>query len=72
MLIRIFQARIDNAYYPRVYKCVYTITLNKPQNGDYTEPKAWQLIALLNTTGSALGSIMATKINHLTEQFQLI
>ena len=72
LLTPIFQAYIDHAYHPHAYKCAHTIILKKPQKDDYTTPKAWQPIALLNTTGKALESIMATKISHLTEMHQLI
>lgn len=71
-LTPIFQACINYAYHFLAYKCSHTIILKKNQKEDYTTPKAWQPIALLNTTGKVLKFIMAAKINYLTETHQLI
>lgn len=72
LLTPIFQAYITHVYHPHAYRCASTITLKKPQKDDYTTPKAWRPIALLNTTGKALESIMAVKISHLTEMYRPI
>lgn len=67
ILTSIFQACIDNGYHPHAYKCAHTITLKKPKKENYTTPKAWRPIALLNTTGKVLESVIAVKLSYLTE-----
>ena len=46
--------------------------LKKPAKGDYSQPKAYRLIALLNTLGKALESIIAKRISFLTETYGLL
>ena len=72
LLTPLFQACVNEGYHPKVFKIANTITLKKPGKGNYTDPKAWRPIALLNTLGKALESIIARKISHLTEEFKLI
>lgn len=59
-------------YHPRAYKDAHTITLKTRQKDDYTTPKAWSPIALLNTTGKVFESVMAAKMSYLTERHRLI
>ena len=72
MLKPIFQACVTLACHPQAFKAAHTIALKKPQKEDYTTPKAWRPIALLNTMGKALNSIMAAKMSYLTEAHRLI
>lgn len=48
------------------------MVLRKPVKGDYTQPKAYRPIALLNTLSKALESIMATRISFVAEEFELL
>lgn len=49
-----------------------TMALKKPGKEDYTTPKAYRPIALLNTLGKAVESIMARKITYLAEKYNLL
>lgn len=69
MLTSIFQACVDNTYHPYAYKCAHTIILKKPQKDNYTSPKTWRPIALLNTTRKILEFIMVIKISYLMKQY---
>ena len=46
--------------------------INKPQKPDYTVPKAYRPIALVNTIAKLLSTIVAEDIVHLTEVHQLL
>lgn len=72
LLTPIFQACAEQRYHPRAYKEAHIIPLKKPQKDDYTTPEAWRSIALWNTIGKVLESMMTTKMNYLTEQHWLI
>ena len=72
LLTPLFQACATLEYHPRTFREAHTIALKKPGKADYTTPKAYRPIALLNTMGKALESIMAEKIAYLAERFQLL
>lgn len=72
LLTQLFNACATLAYHPRCFREVRTIALKKPGKPDYTTPKAYRPIALLNTLGKALEFIMAKKITHLAEHHDLL
>lgn len=72
LLTPLFQACIDLSYHPSEFKMANTLAIKKPGTGDYTEPKAYRPIALLNTLGKVLESIMSKKICFLTESHCLL
>ena len=49
------------------FKKAHVIVLRKSNKEDYAQPKAYRFIALLNTLNKALKSIIAVRINYLTE-----
>lgn len=67
-LHKLYNDCVNLAYYPRHSKKLITIVLQKPSGEeprDYTSAKAYSPIALLNTLGKALESLLATRINYL-------
>ena len=46
--------------------------LRKPGKSDYTDPAAYRPIALLNTLGKVLESIVATRLKDLAERNNLL
>lgn len=49
-----------------------TVALRKPGKKDYSDVKAYRLIALLNATGKVLESVIATRISWAVGQFSLL
>ena len=68
----LFNVCLNNGYCYDRFKESITITLKKPAKGDYSQPKAYRSIALLNTLGKALESIIAKRISYLAETFGLL
>ncbi len=68
----LMQASINLAHFPKPFKHTTTIVLRKPGKPDYTEAKAYRPIALENTLGKVMESIMADVISYLTEEYQLL
>ncbi len=64
----LFQACIDISYQPTAFCHYNTVPLRKPGKGDYSVPGAWQPIALLNTLGKVLESVIARQISSLSEE----
>ena len=74
LLTPLFQACVNQAHYPQVFKMANTITIKKPgkKETDYAIPKGYCPIALLNTLGKVMESIMGKKISYLAETHQLL
>lgn len=68
----LFNACARQAYHPRLYRLANTLVLRKPGKKDYTEAKAYRPIALLDTVGKALESIIATRLSKLAEEHNML
>ena len=66
------QASLDVGYFPKTFRNTTTVVLRKPAKPDYTKSKAYRPIALENTMGKVLESIMATILSYLTETHELL
>jgi hypothetical protein len=61
---------LDTGYHP--WKTTTIVMINKPQKPDYTIPKAYRPIALLECTSKLLEKIIAKRINNDIEQHDLL
>jgi len=71
-LLPIYVAMLDRNLHYRPWKMFTTVVLCKPGKPHYNVPKAYQLIALLNTMWKVLTAIVADQITFLTEKHQLL
>lgn len=58
-------------YYPRHFRESITVSLQKGKP-DYHIPKAYRTIALINTLGKTLDSIITTRLSWAAETFELL
>jgi hypothetical protein len=72
VLTRIFQACLDQGIHPTRWKEATTVMLRKSGKDDHTNPSAYRPIALLNTLGKALESIVAKRLRYLSEKHSLL
>ena len=70
--VQLFQACLDLGYYPIAFKTANTIILQKLDKDDYSQPKSYRLIALLDTLGKALEKIVAKRLADLAEHSALL
>ena len=68
----LMQASINRGYFPKSFKITTTVVLRKPGKPDYTKAKAYRPIALENTLGKVMESIMASIMSYLTETHELL
>lgn len=66
------QASWDWGYHAKPFRIARTIVLRKARKEDYTQPKSWRPIALLNTLGKLVESITATYLQSLAEKHHLL
>ncbi|RFU25059.1 hypothetical protein B7463_g11279, partial [Scytalidium lignicola] len=67
-LVQIFNASLRLGYCPEHFKKSVTVILRKPSKPDYSEPKAYRPIALMNTIGKVMDTILAKRMQYLAER----
>ena len=71
-LALITQACLDWEYYPQTFKTARTVALRKPGKGDYQTPKSWRPIALLETLGKVVETVIAARVRDFAESKGLL
>jgi ribonuclease HI/exonuclease III len=71
-LWHIYSAIWDRGLYYEPWKKFTTVVLRKPGKPRYDVPKAYRPIALLNTLGKVLTSIVAEQLTFYTEKYSLL
>jgi hypothetical protein len=68
----ILTAIFEKGWYYAPWKNFTTVVLRKPGKPKYNVPKAYRPIALLNTMGKVLTSIVTEQLTYYTEKFALL
>ena len=68
----LIQGSINTSHFPTPFKTTTTIVLHKPDKPSYTEAKAYRPIALENTLGKLIESIVTELLSYTVEEHQLI
>ena len=71
-LTAIFDACMRTGHNPRHFQASITVTLRKGGPRDFRQPKSYRPVALLNTLGKVLESIVATRIAWAVEEYGLL
>lgn len=71
-LQRLYNACIQLQYYPQHFRESITVALRKPGRGDYGQLKSYRPLALLNTLGKVMESIIAKRISYAVEEHGLL
>lgn len=67
ILTRLFNACLLLSYFPRQFRQARTIVLRKPGKPNYSDPGAWRPIALLNTIGKVLETVLTKRVTEIAE-----
>lgn len=71
-LQNLFNACLKQGYCPSHFKETSTVVLRKQGKDDYTQPKSYRPIALLNTLGKALEAVVANRLSYLADSHNLL
>jgi len=71
-ILKIVQTSLNTGHFPSPFKNTLTIVLRKPNKPDYTKAKAYRPIALENTIGKIIESVVAEIMRYLVETHHLI
>ena len=69
---RLYSSLINIGYHPTCWRQATGAILRKVNKPDYTEPKAYRVIALLNCLGKVSERILAQRLGHLAETTNLL
>lgn len=72
VLLSILEASLTLGHFPTPWRKYCTVTLRKPGKSDYTAPKAYRPVALEETLGKVLESVMAERLSALAEAHHLL
>jgi ribonuclease HI len=72
VLVGLFNGCLTQGYCPQHFRESKTIALRKPGKDDYSVPKAWRPITLLNTLGKLLEAIIAARLSQAAEAYNLL
>jgi hypothetical protein len=72
LIMRLFQACLDQGVHPEAFKKAITVILRKDGNKDYLSLKLYRSIALLNTLGKTLKAVISNRLRFLTETHALL
>lgn len=65
-LVQIFNDSLSIGYYPLHFKESIVVILHKPEGAkDYTSPKSYRPISLLNTLEKIIEAVLATRISYM-------
>ena len=68
----LYQASLDLAYIPAQWRTAKIVAIRKPGKPDYTVPKAFRPISLLNTLSKGLEAVVAKRLSYLAERYSLL
>jgi len=63
---------LANGYHPLQWRRTIAIVFKKPNKPDYTQPRVYHLITLLECIGKLLEKVVARRLTYLTGQYNFI
>lgn len=72
ILTNLFNKCLLSGYCPQHFRESKTVALRKPGKDDYSDPRAYRPITLLNTLGKALEAVIATRLSQAAELYELL
>ena len=70
--MKIYSAMINTGFHPKCWKQATGAILKKPSKTDYSQPKAYRVISLLNCLGKVSERIIAKRLGYLAETTELL
>ena len=68
----LFEVLIGAGYHPKIWQEATIVIIKKAAKPDYSTPKAYRPISLLNCLGKISEKIMATRLAHMAEKYNLL
>ncbi|QRV80507.1 RNA-directed DNA polymerase from mobile element jockey [Ceratobasidium sp. AG-Ba] len=72
LLVPLYRATFTLKHYPQAWRESVTVIIRKPGKPDYSNPKAYRPIALLNVISKLLSACVAEELNRIAERWNLL
>lgn len=72
IMFRVFSLLVDHGHHPACWKQATGVILKKPGKPDYSAPKAYRVISLLNCLGKVAEKLLAKRLGALAEVTTLL
>lgn len=72
VIVKLYQASLDLKYVPQRWRTAKIVVLRKPNKPDYSRPKAYRPISLLQTISKGLEAVVARRLSYLAETHRLL
>ena len=72
VVLKLYQASLDLKYVPQRWRTAKIVVLRKPNKPDYSVPKAYRPISLLETISKGLEAVVARRLSYLAETYRLL
>jgi len=72
LLLPLYNLCMEHSHHCEAFRHSVTVVLRKPNKSDYQQAKAYRPVALLNTLGKALESVIARRLSYMAETHQLL
>ena len=72
VFFHLYSSLFEVGYHPQCWKQATGIILRKPAKPDYSQPKAYRVISLLNCLGKVMERILAKRLGYLAETSDLL
>jgi hypothetical protein len=72
VVLKLYQASLDLKYVPQRWRTAKIAVLRKPNKPDYSVPKAYRPISLLETISKGLEAVVARRLSYLAETYRLL
>ena len=69
---RVYSVFFHHGYHPKCWRKAIGVVIPKPKKDDYSNPKSYRVIALLNCLGKVLEKIIATRLSYLANISELL
>jgi ribonuclease HI len=69
---KVYSILINTGYHPKIWKQATGFILKKLKKPDYSQPKAYRVISLLNCLGKVSERILARRLSYLAETTSLL
>lgn len=63
---------LRTGYHPKMWRKAIAIALAKPKKPDYSNPRAYRLIQLLDCLGKVLEKVVATRLSHYVAKYNIV
>ena len=70
--VNLMRKCLNNGYHPKEWRRAIAVALRKPRKPDYSQPRAYRLIQLLECSGKILESIVAKRLAYLVGRHNLV